>query len=78
MLGSAPSDDRFDAAAPQLVQVTVVVVAPVGDDLVGPLTQLPDLACNGHHAVDERQPSDVIAVPARQCDRQCYPGGAHQ
>ena len=67
MLGSAPSDDRFDAAAPQLVPVTVVVVAPVGDDLVG---QLPDLACNGHDAVDERQLSDVIAVPARQRDRQ--------
>ena len=70
MLGSAPSDDRFDAAAPQLVPVTVVVVAPVGDDLVGPLTQLPDLACNGHDAVDERQLSDDIAVPARQRDRQ--------
>jgi hypothetical protein len=70
MLGSAPSDDRFDAAAPQLVLVTVVVVAPVGDDLVGPLTQLPDLASNGHDAVDERQLSDVIAIPGRQRDRQ--------
>ena len=70
MLGSAPSDDRFDATAPQLVQVTVVVVAPVGDDLVGQLTQLPDLACNGHDAVDEWQLSEVIAVPARQREHQ--------
>ena len=70
MLGSAPSDDRFDAAAPQVVPVTVVVVVPVGDDLVGPLTQLPDLACNGHDAVDQRQLSEVIAGPARQRERQ--------
>ena len=76
---SAPSDYRFDAAAPWLAPVSVVVIAPVGGDPVGSLAWAADLASNGHDAFDEReQLSDVVAVPARQRDRQRQPGGVHQ
>ena len=51
--------------------VTVMIVAPVGDDPIGPLTRPPDLAWNGRDAVEEReQLGNVVAVPARQRDRQ--------
>ena len=44
-----------------------MVVAPVGDDLVGPLAWTSDPTCDGRDAVHEReQLSDVVAVPARQ------------
>ena len=56
-----------------------MIVAPVGDDPVRPLARSPDLACDGRDAVDEReQLSNVVAVPARQSDRQRHPSGVRQ
>jgi hypothetical protein len=55
-----------------------VVVAPVGDDLVGPLAWTADPTYDGRDPVNEQeQLSDVVAVPASQRDRQRYPGGVH-
>jgi hypothetical protein len=56
-----------------------VVVASVGNDLVGPLAWTADPICDGPDAVNEReQLSDVVAVPASQRDHQRYPSGVHQ
>ena len=53
--GVAPGDDRLDAAGPERATVLVVVVAAVGDDLVGALAWPAAFAGDRADAVDERQ-----------------------
>jgi hypothetical protein len=54
VLGAAAGDDRLVAPAPQRPAVAVVVVAAVGDDLVGTLARATALAGDRCDAIDER------------------------
>jgi hypothetical protein len=48
-----------------------MVIAAVGDDLLGPLTRPPGLAGNRANPVGQgQQLGDVVAVPAGQGDRE--------
>jgi hypothetical protein len=56
-----------------------VVIAPVGEQSIGALARAADLAGDRHDAVDQRQElGDVVAVPAREGDRQRQPAGVGQ
>ena len=63
-----------------MVVVTgVLAVAPIGDDSVGPLVELADLAWGGRAAVeDQRRLGNIVAVPTRHSARQRHPGRVHQ
>lgn len=77
MLGLAAGDDGLDASGPEQAAVLIVVVAAVGDDLVGLLSGAPGLAGDrtGVQVVQQRQQlGDVVAVAARQRDRERDPG----
>ncbi len=75
VLGAAASDDRLDASRPERAAVFVVVIAAIGEQAVGALAGPPHLPPDGRDAVDERQQlSDVVAVAARQADRERDPG----
>ena len=66
VLGVAPRDLRSDAALTQLATATVVVVAAIGADTIGPASRPADLAANRRHPVDERdQLRAVVAVATR-------------
>ena len=52
VLGLAAGDHRFDSALADEAAVLVVVVATVGDDLVGPPTGPSDGAPHGRHGVE--------------------------
>ena len=76
---TAAGDQGLDAAGPELAAVLVVVIAPVGEQPIGALAGAADLAGDRHHAVDQgQQLGDVVAVAARQCDRQRQPAGVGQ
>src|SRR3954470_704847 len=76
VLGAAPGDDRLDAALAELATVLVVVIATVGDELLGALARAAWLATDGADAVDERQQlGDVVAVAAGRRDGQRDAGG---
>lgn len=67
--GVATRDDGLDAALPQLAVVLVVVIAAVGNELLGALVGAAGLATDGTDAVDERQQlRDVVAMSAGQRD----------
>ena len=55
MLGGASRAHRLDTAAPQFVAVLGVVVAAVGDHLVGPLARPAAFSRDGADAIDERE-----------------------
>ena len=64
VLGVAPGDDRLDAPAPELAAVLVVVIAAVGDELLGALARPARLAADRADAVDQgQQLSDVVRLP---------------
>jgi hypothetical protein len=74
VLGRSVCDDRLGPATPQLAPVLVVVIATVSDDLIGPLTWAAALAADRSDTVSEgQQLGDVVAVPARQGDRERNP-----
>lgn len=69
MWRAAAGDDRFDPASPERAAVLVVVLAAVGEQLVGALAGPADLAGDGADLLDQRQQlRDVVAVAARQRD----------
>ena len=71
VLGAVARDDRLDAPAPQRPAVAVVVVAAVGDDLVGTLARATVLASDPSDPIDElRQLGDVVAVASRERGKQ--------
>jgi hypothetical protein len=77
VLRAAAGDDRFDAALPEQPAVLVVVIAAVGDDEVGLLPRATSLAGDrpGMQRVEQRQElRDVVAMAARQRDRERDPG----
>ena len=79
VLGLALSDGRLDAAGAKLAAVIVVVIAAVGDELVGPLAGAANLAADRPDAVDEGQKlGDVVAVTAGQRRGQRDAGGVGQ
>jgi hypothetical protein len=58
---------------------SVRVVAPIGDDSVGPLVEPADLAWVGRAAVeDQKRLGNVVAVPTCQSARQRHPGRLEQ
>jgi hypothetical protein len=74
MLGGAPRDHRLHAAAPQFAAVLVVVVAAVGDHLVGALAGLAAFARDGADPIDEREwLRHVVAISAGQRDGSGVP-----
>lgn len=76
---TAPGDQRFDAAGPELAAVLVVVIAPVGEETIGTMARAADLAGNRDDAVDQgQQLGDVVAIAARQGDCQRQPAGVGQ
>jgi hypothetical protein len=76
VLGAAAGDVRLDAPRPQLAAVFVVVVAAVGDHVVGALARSAALAGDRADAVDEgQQLGDVVAVGAGVGGQQRHPGG---
>jgi len=50
-----PGDHGLDAALAELAAVLVVVIAAVGDELLGALAWAADLAADRGDAVDQRQ-----------------------
>lgn len=76
---TAPGDQGFDAAGPELATVLVVVIAPVGEQPVGTPARAADLAGDRDDAVDQGQElGDVVAITAGQGDRQRQPAGVCQ
>jgi hypothetical protein len=68
---SAFGDDRADAALPEQAAVFVVVVAPVGEECVGPVPGSADGAGHGRNLVQQgQQLRDVVAVSAGQRHRE--------
>ena len=81
VLGAAAGDNRLDAASPQQSSVLVVVIAAVGEHAIGLLARAADLAGDrsGVQVVEQRQElGDVVAVAARQRDRERDPGCVDQ
>jgi hypothetical protein len=79
--GAAARDHGFDAALPEQAAVLVVVIAAVGDDEVGLAARPADLARDrpGVQVLQQRdQLGDVVAVAARQRDRERNPGRVDQ
>ena len=75
MSAPASRDDRLDPAAPELASVLVVVIAAVGEQLIGALAGATGLAPDRAEAIDEReQLGDVVAVAGGQGGRQRDPG----
>jgi hypothetical protein len=71
MLGLASGDDRLDPAGPQLAAVLVVVIATIGDHLLGALAWSADLPGNRANSINQRQKlGDVVAMAAGQADRK--------
>ena len=73
MLGAAPGDDGFDASGPEQAAVFVVVIAAVGEDLVGLLARPAGFARDraGVEVVKQwQQLGDVVSVAAGQRDGQ--------
>ena len=69
VLGGTPRDHWLHAAAPQFAAVLVVVVAAVGDHLVGALARPAGFARDRTDPIDEReQLRHVVAIPAGQRD----------
>ena len=69
VLGTAPRDHWFDASATQLATVLVVVIAAIGDHLVGALARPAGFARDRTDPIDEReQLRHVVAIPAGQRD----------
>jgi len=67
VLRLAASDDGFDASRADEAAVLVVVVAAIGDDLLGATTGPADLASHRRDPLEERdQLGDVVAVAARK------------
>ena len=65
--GAASRDRRFDPSRTQHSPVLVVVVAAIGDQLVGAATRPARQAGDGRHPVEQRdQLRNVVAVAARQ------------
>jgi hypothetical protein len=73
MLGGAPRDHWLHAAAPQFAAVLVVVVAAIGDHLVGALPRPAAFARDGADPIDEReQLRHFVAISAGQRDAQWH------
>lgn len=71
MVGAAASDHWLDAARPQLATVLVVVLAAVREHSLGSSSGVSSPAAHRPNSVDQRQElSDVVAVSAREADRQ--------
>ena len=69
MLGRAPREHGLYAAAPQFAAVLVVVIAAIGDHLVGALARPAGFARDRTDPIDEReQLRHVVAIPAGQRD----------
>ena len=67
----AAGDPRRDPAPAQLAAIVVVVVAAVGEQLLGTTSRPPAPPADRWHGVDQRdEPRDVVAVAAGQGDRQ--------
>ena len=75
----AASDGGFDATAPELAAVLVVVIAAVGEQLVGALARSAGLALDRGEPVDEgQQLGDVVAVAAGERGGEWDPGRVGQ
>ncbi len=71
MPGSAAGDRRHDAASADLVTVNVVIVTPVGEQVVGLAAGAADPAADRWDRVEQRQQlSDIVAVAASQQERE--------
>lgn len=69
MFCAALGDHWLDPAGPEFAAVRVVVVAAVGDELLGVLARTTDLPADRADLLDEReQLGDVVAVAAGQAD----------
>lgn len=67
----ATGDEGLDAAFPQHAAVPVVVVAPVGEESLGPVTWAPTHAPDARYRIQQRdQLGDVVPVAAGQRDGQ--------
>jgi hypothetical protein len=64
MLVRAPREHRLHAAAPQFAAVLVVVIAAIGDHLVGAPARPAAFARDGTDPIDQReQLRHVVAIP---------------
>lgn len=69
--GAASGDHGLHAPRPELAAVLVVVIAPVGKQPLGASSWTPRPAGDRADTIDQRQQlRDVVAVPARQADRE--------
>jgi hypothetical protein len=76
VFGVAPRDLRCDPALSQLAATTVVVVAAIGAETVGPTAWPADLAAHRRDTVDERdQLGAVMAVATREPPGERDPSG---
>lgn len=79
VLGLASCDQRLDPAGAQLAAVLVEVVASVGEQDSGPLAWATAATAQRLEAIDQRQQlGDVVAVAARQRDRERNAAGVAQ
>jgi hypothetical protein len=79
VLGVAPRDLRCDASLAKLAAASVVVVAAVGGDTIGPPPGPADLSAYRRHAIDKRyQLGAVVAVAARERPGERDPGRIDQ
>ena len=79
VLGLAAGDQGGDAALADEPAVFVVVVASVGDDLVGSAARTTGGAFDRRHPVEQRdQLSDVVAVAAGDREGERDPGRVDQ
>jgi hypothetical protein len=77
--GTAVGDLGCDAALAELAAATVVVVAAVGAEPVGPPAWPADLAAYRGYPVDERdQLCAVVAVAAGECPGEWDPGRIYE
>src|SRR3954462_11541140 len=75
----AACDHGLDAALAHESAVLVVVVAAVSDHAVGAPPGSADGAADGRHFVEQRdQLGDVVAIPARDRERERDPAGVDQ
>ena len=76
--GSSSQPPRMSAEAESVAITSPADFSRIGVDPVRPSARPPDLACDGRDVVDERKQLDkIVAVPARQSDRQRHTGSVH-
>jgi hypothetical protein len=79
VLGLAACDDRSDASLADEAAVLVVVVAAVGDELVGTKAGPADNTAHGRDPLDQGDElGDVVAVAAGHCPGKRDPGRVYE